>query len=385
MNEAKPHAVWPDLALDDRSRLDFMKSFRRFVTGELQPINREVYEKRVMPAYERAKGAPPANKHQVREAMTQDSFFAFYVSARRSGQELMWQYCLTPTERQIEALEAKARDLPDAGGSLRLDPDFEPPAYVASIDIHCMPGGYVTSRTPEDVTAGAIYDLGNDVYTMGHLGPLQDMFGRTTSAYVRSRWPDWRFDRILDMGCTIGLSTLPFCDAFPQAEVHGIDVGAPVLRYAHARAKGLRKAAHFSQQNAERTDFEDESFDLIVSHILLHETSGRAIRNIFRECLRLLKPGGIMLHVDMLSYAEMDAFDQFMFDNETFYNNEPFWASFRGLDQIVLAQEAGFRAEDLEIEHFSNALAQQVQNTGNAGRDRPPPKSGFQMLIGVRC
>jgi ubiquinone/menaquinone biosynthesis C-methylase UbiE len=382
--EGKPHQLWPDLSLDDRSRLDFMKSYRRFVTGELQPINRDVYERRVEPAFARANGAPPASKQQVRKAMVEDPFFAFYASARRSGQELMWQYCLAPAERELPELKEACEQLPEVGGSLTVDPAFEPPLYVASIDIHCMPGGYLLERGPGDVTAGAIYDLGNDVYTMGHLGPLQDMFGRTTSGYVRRTWPERSFERILDMGCTIGLSTLPYKSAYPEAEVHGIDVGAPVLRYADARARSLGVAAHFSQQNAERTNFEDASFDLIVSHILLHETSGGAIRNIFRECHRLLKPGGIMLHVDMLSYGGMDSFDQFMFDNETFYNNEPFWASFRGLDQLELAKEAGFGAEDVRIEHFSNALAEQVQKTGSSTAAKAPPKSGFQMLIGTR-
>jgi hypothetical protein len=32
MTGGKPHDLWPDLALDERSRLDFMRSSRRFVT-----------------------------------------------------------------------------------------------------------------------------------------------------------------------------------------------------------------------------------------------------------------------------------------------------------------------------------------------------------------
>ncbi|MCL6753034.1 methyltransferase domain-containing protein [Nostoc sp. CCCryo 231-06] len=61
---------------------------------------------------------------------------------------------------------------------------------------------------------------------------------------------------------SIGNSTLPYVDGFPDAEVHAIDVGAPMLRYAHARAESLGKRVHFSQQNAEQTNFPDESFDL---------------------------------------------------------------------------------------------------------------------------
>ena len=62
--------------------------------------------------------------------------------------------------------------------------------------------------------------------------------------------------RILDMGAAIGNSTLVYCDAFPDAEIHAIDIGAPLLRYGYARATALGRSVHFSQQNAERTDFE---------------------------------------------------------------------------------------------------------------------------------
>ena len=47
----------------------------------------------------------------------------------------------------------------------------------------------------------------------------------------------------------------------------------------HAREDRTEEA----QQNAEKTSFPDGHFDLIVSHVLLHETSGKAVRNILRD------------------------------------------------------------------------------------------------------
>jgi hypothetical protein len=41
---------------------------------------------------------------------------------------------------------------------------------------------------------------------------------------------------------------------------------------------------HFSQQDATRTNFPDGHFDLICSSILFHETSGKALPAIVREC-----------------------------------------------------------------------------------------------------
>ena len=55
------------------------------------------------------------------------------------------------------------------------------------------------------------------------------------------------------------------------------DVAAPMLRYVHARAEALGKRVHFSQQYAEATDLPDGFFDLILSQIVIHEISRRAL------------------------------------------------------------------------------------------------------------
>ena len=161
---------------------------------------------------------------------------------------------------------------------------------------------------------------------------------------------------ILDMGCTVGHSTLPFKEIFPDAEVTGIDVAAPQLRYAHARAQALGVEVSFQQRDAANTGYEDNSFDLIVSHILLHETSGKAMPQIFKECHRILKPGGVMIHADLPPFDHSDLFSEFILDNETYYNNEPFWGPMRDMDQIQLAIDAGFPADQISFDEAPMAI-----------------------------
>ena len=115
-----------------------------------------------------------------------------------------------------------------------------------------------------------------------------------------------------------------------------------MLRYAHARAQSLGKTVHFSQQNAEATDFPDGYFDLIVSHILVHETSHAAIRTIMREANRLLAPGGVVIHAETPPYRMLEPFDAFMLDWDTRNNNEPYWGASHEIDPEAMARETGF-------------------------------------------
>src|SRR3546814_19045785 len=85
---------------------------------------------------------------------------------------------------------------------------------------------------------------------MGGHGPLCYDKGQTGAAFLKARFPDFKATRVLDMGCTVGMSTLPYVGAYPEAEVHAIDLSAPSLRFAHARAESLGKAVHFRKANA---------------------------------------------------------------------------------------------------------------------------------------
>ena len=126
---------------------------------------------------------------------------------------------------------------------------------MSAVDIHCMPGGYASEVMDQDVRAAAIFDRGTFLNVCGTQGAMHDARGRTAVAYLLTEHADLKPARILDMGCSVGQATLPYATYYPHAEVHAIDVAAPLLRYAHARAESVGRAVHFSQQNAERTDF----------------------------------------------------------------------------------------------------------------------------------
>ena len=341
------HGALPETTHDEFARQEFVRSYKDYLVKHVHGGNRERYEQAVKPAFEHTHARAPKDRFEVRDAMTRDPYYRMFSTLLRTSQEMMWSSCQIPVARDLDALneKIKAKRGNGADGSLKLDRTVKTPRYHTAVDIHCQPGGYHSEFAPEDASPGMVYDLGVHIYAMGHLGPHNDDMGASIVMWLENNRPDFKPRRILDMGCAVGHSTVPYAQAFPQAKIYAIDVAAPMLRYAHARAEDIGACIHFSQQNAERTNFKDGEFDLIVSHILLHETSEKAIHNIVKESHRLLKPGGMMIHAETPPYKGMEPFDAFMLDWDTRNNNEPFWARFHEIDLKALSSKGGFDPE----------------------------------------
>jgi ubiquinone/menaquinone biosynthesis C-methylase UbiE len=102
------------------------------------------------------------------------------------------------------------------------------------------------------------------------------------------------------------------------------------------------------QANAEDLpQYADESFDLITTSMFLHETSHQAMPRILKTINRLLKPGGLMLHLEQPQYEGMDLYQQFIRDWDSFYNNEPYWRPMHELDLKEMFERYGFNGDDM--------------------------------------
>ncbi|MSO64646.1 MAG: class I SAM-dependent methyltransferase [Alphaproteobacteria bacterium] len=340
------HGMLPENTHDESSAQMFVQSMKLHLARQVSPHLRTVYEARVKPTLTKELGRAPRDRHDVRKGMQRDLAYQMWSSLQRTSQELKQETQTQIAFRQIDTLVDRAKRLKKrAKGSLRVDPKLKMPRYVTAVDIHIIPGGYHNELKADDVLPAAVYDPGVFLYSMGRMGAFNEDMGATLISHLKQKYPQFRPRRILDLGCSVGHSTIPYAAAYPEAEIHALDISAPMVRYAHARATSLGKAIHFSQQNAEHTDYPDATFDLVVSHILLHETAHAALRNIFKECQRLLKPGGLMVHCETPLYAGMDPYDQFILDWDTYNNNEPFWGSLKDLDLKAICTESGFRPQ----------------------------------------
>lgn len=340
------HALLPSETHDEAARYDFVSSLRKMFTVELFPGMRTVYRNERHPAFVAKHGRDPETVREASALMEESFYYRGANVVGRAAQELLWDTVGESVERQLDTLDAAAK--PKAGdiGTVRTDPDLEIPRYIDMVDIHVMPGNFHTELSDDDTFAGALYDRGVHVFSFGGLGPRNDGLGVAQAAFVKERFPELKPRRILDMGCGPGFTTLPWKEAFPDAEVHGIDIGAPQIRYAHGRAESLGVPVHYSQQNATMTDFPDGHFDVVVSMLVTHECPQPVIRGLFKEAHRLLAPGGVTLHDGGASYAS-DPFENLVtswFGNNV---NEPFSAGFRSLDYDQAFLDAGFQRDKL--------------------------------------
>ncbi len=332
--------------LEERGRQRFCSALRRYAIQDLPEIVRKDFETRVKPRSE-AHGEPLDGARAIEAAMKPELSYRFYSTLRYNAQEMCFLSVQDSIERALPEMIEVARDAAErspAGGSLRLDPGMAIPRYVSALDVHLTPGCFHNEWIEDDVAQGAVVSLGARVFsaTMSHRS--WGGVARVISRWIRHERPDFRPLRILDLGTSSGKNLIPYVEAFPGVEAHGVDVGAPLLRWGHAVAEHEGVPIHFSQQNAEALDFPDGHFDLIVSSFFFHEIPVKATRNVLKECRRLLRPGGLMVHQELPATGLVDAWEDYFWNWDTDNNNEPFYTAFRAQDPIALMSEAGFDA-----------------------------------------
>ncbi|WP_240502039.1 class I SAM-dependent methyltransferase [Sphingomonas panacis] len=342
--------MFPQTSHDEIERINFLAQMNRHLSARVVPGVKAAYENEVAPAFTKVHGRPIADRHEARRALLEDGSFCLWSAIRRMTMEQRQQAGRWTAIRQREALAQKVAELTDGDERLKLNPNVAIPRYVSAVDHHCMPGSYYTEAFPGDVANAANYDHGNFVTTAGLLGKFADGGGHAVVKWMKRNYPDFKPATILEIGGTVGHSGLPIAQAYPEAEMTIVDLGAPVLRYGLARAKslGVENVSFVQASGEDLAIFPDASFDWIQTTMFLHELSSTALDNILRETRRLLKPGGIVLHVEQPQYTpDMPLFEQTMRDWDAFYNNEPFWSRMHELDLDQHMVAAGFGADTL--------------------------------------
>ena len=120
----------------------------------------------------------------------------------------------------------------------------------------------------------------------------QDRYDRQLAPFadaLLSASPIGSGDRVLDVGCGCGTTTL--LAARDAAEAVGVDISAPMLNQARARARAANVTnARFEQADAQTRVFEPASFDVAISRfgVMFFEDPVAAFSNVAHA----LRPGG---------------------------------------------------------------------------------------------
>ena len=124
--------------------------------------------------------------------------------------------------------------------------------------------------------------------------------------FVVSRLPWDGRGRLLDVGCGAGALTIRCARRFPQSHCTGIDYWGIKWDYSkrmcqhNAEAEQVADRCTFQQGDANHLDFEDETFDAVVSNFVYHEVNdGQSKEELLRETLRVLKKGGCFALQDL--------------------------------------------------------------------------------------
>lgn len=344
---------------DELARQQFVLSLKLLANGRAQQQVRESYRSEVLPSIVASRGATPAHRREVVQPLSQRNEFKLWAILTHHSQSMMWNAIERTVERvlpEVERRYAALRASDQQRGSLVLDPSLAVPPPIGNTEIHRQPGGFVGRLDIEDVAPGLRYFGASAIYAVGKGQKNATGDGRAAPllAQLQERFGSVSPRRILDLGCGIGVHSQAIARAFPEAEYHAVDVAAGLLRVGHLMAEERGVPIHFHQQDAAKTSFESGSFDLVLSNILFHETNSARLPQILRECRRLLRPGGAMLHLDVpTQVTRLDFDDQVMNDWQVRWNGEPFWSGFAERDMLEEIVAAGFERERSFAAHVS--------------------------------
>jgi ubiquinone/menaquinone biosynthesis C-methylase UbiE len=140
--------------------------------------------------------------------------------------------------------------------------------------------------------AAAVYDILAPVMTLGQEGRYRKLSIRLLD--LRGG------ERVLDVGCGTGILTRQIAQRLSGAEACavGLDAAPKMIAVAQRHAVNLPHL-RFDVGVAETLAYGDESFDCAVSTFFFHHIDADLKRRSLAELLRVLKPGGKLIIVDV--------------------------------------------------------------------------------------
>jgi ubiquinone/menaquinone biosynthesis C-methylase UbiE len=97
---------------------------------------------------------------------------------------------------------------------------------------------------------------------------------------------------VLDLGCGTGALALALKQRVPGANVTGLDPDPKALALARQKSEAAGLTIEWVQGYAGRAPFPAQSFDQVLSSLMIHHLEADQKHEAFRDARRLLRPGG---------------------------------------------------------------------------------------------
>ncbi|MBC8226088.1 MAG: class I SAM-dependent methyltransferase [Gammaproteobacteria bacterium] len=340
----KTAGVFPSLSSRrDEAYMNFIEDARNLLLhAQQKPIGE--YSKLLLKNAGKSMEPDIRSTEEAIDLLMNDNVLKTYYRIKRTLQESFWECTYNSLNmRKNDLLEALDDAEKIGPGTVTYDPEFSIPKYATS-EIHIQPGGNVN-----EPLSGLLYDYGSKVFMGGAAD--NDMFADMQASSIGTP-QNGEVNRILDLGCSAGVTTSALKRIYPDAEVYGIDVSSHMVRYAHARALEQDYDINFMQMLAEDLDFDNHHFDIVVANLLFHEVPVSISKKILSETLRVLRPGGSFTLIDFPGDKTRDVYTMFFGAMDAADNNEPFLPGFVRSNVEEIMEDIGFEMSPYDPNKF---------------------------------
>ena len=245
-----------------------------------------------------------------------------------------------PMRRYARAFPRLVRDTPNVmrrmkRGDYKDIPTVDKASYPAYYrrNFHWQTDGYFSEYSAE------VYELGVELLFRGTADVMRRQIIPPITRFLREE----KATRILDVACGTGRTLHQLLRSHPSLKVWGIDLSPAYVKVAKQRAPEATVAV----ENAEHLPFADGAFDVVTSVYLFHELPRNARRNVVREMVRVLRPGGLLVIEDSAQLAESAEIATALHEFPRDFH-EPFYEDYLGDDLASLLGECGFAVSSVE-------------------------------------
>lgn len=237
-------------------------------------------------------------------------------------------------------------DLPPESQSARF------PRYYRRT-FHWQSDGWFSERSARMYDPGVELLFGGTADVMRRM-ILPDLVTHLRHDDTAPRAPTSDAPRVLDVACGTGRFLGQVHASLPHARLVGLDLSAPYLKVAREHLAHVPDLSLVAD-NAESMPFADGTFDAVTSVFLFHELPSDARRNVLAECLRVLRPGGLLAILDSTQLDDSPELAFFLGNFPRLYH-EPYYKGYSQLPLPELVRDAGFELQEDRTHFLARAV-----------------------------